>query len=56
FHLEHHLNMRVPHYHLARMHSMLDERGVLKQALVAPSYAAVLREASSKHVAAGLEP
>jgi fatty acid desaturase len=56
FHLEHHLNMRVPHYHLARMHSMLDERGVLKQALVAPSYATVLREASSKHVAAGLEP
>jgi len=51
FHLEHHLNMRVPHYNLARMHAMLGDRGVLRGALVAPGYVAVLREACSKPAA-----
>jgi fatty acid desaturase len=51
FHLEHHLNMRVPHYHLARMHRLLGERGVLEHALVAPGYWTVLRQASSKQAA-----
>lgn len=45
FHLEHHLNMRVPHYKLARMHRLLGQRGALEDALVAPGYAAVLRTA-----------
>lgn len=34
YHLEHHLLMTVPHYHLPRMHEQLRERGLLKNALV----------------------
>jgi len=48
FHLEHHLAMTVPLYHLPRMHRILRERGVLDGALVAPGYLSVLRQASSK--------
>ncbi len=48
FHLEHHLVMTVPHYHLPRMHRLLAERGVLENALVAPGYLDVLRAAASK--------
>jgi len=48
FHLEHHLMMTVPHYNLPRMHRMLRERGILKDACVASGYAAVLRLATSR--------
>jgi fatty acid desaturase len=48
FHLEHHLMMTVPHYHLPRMHRLLAERGVLDGALVARGYPGVLRAAASK--------
>ncbi len=47
YHLEHHLLMTVPHYNLPRMHEMLRERGVLKDACVTRGYAAVLRNAAS---------
>jgi fatty acid desaturase len=46
FHLEHHLLMTVPHYHLPRMHERLRERGLLDKALVTDGgYAEVLRRA-----------
>jgi fatty acid desaturase len=48
FHLEHHLVMTVPHYHLPRMHRLLRERGVLDGACVTPGYLAVLRAASAR--------
>lgn len=48
FHLEHHLAMTVPLYHLPRMHRILRERGILDGALVAPGYLSVLRQAASK--------
>ncbi|HVP29510.1 MAG TPA: fatty acid desaturase family protein [Myxococcota bacterium] len=48
FHLEHHLLMTVPHYHLPRMHRMLRERGLLEGSPVAHGYAEVLRLASSR--------
>jgi fatty acid desaturase len=48
FHLEHHLMMTVPHYHLPRMHRLLAERGALDGALVARGYPALLRAAASK--------
>jgi fatty acid desaturase len=48
FHLEHHLLMTVPHYHLPRMHRLLRERGVLEHACIERSYWAVLRRAASK--------
>ena len=48
FHLEHHLAMTVPHYHLRRMHRMLVERGVLAEACVTRGYLAVLARAASR--------
>jgi fatty acid desaturase len=48
FHLEHHLIMTVPHYHLPRMHRLLAERGVLAGACVETGYGPVLRLAASK--------
>jgi len=53
YHLEHHLLMTVPHYHLPRMHRMLRERGLLEGAPVAQGYAEVLRLASSRPEGAG---
>jgi len=47
YHLEHHLLMTVPHYQLPRFHRMLQERGLLDDALVSPSYTAVLHDVSS---------
>jgi fatty acid desaturase len=47
YHLEHHLLMTVPHYNLPRMHQMLRERGVLKDACITRGYASVLRNAAS---------
>jgi fatty acid desaturase len=48
YHLEHHLLMTVPHYHLPRMHRLLRERGVLERACVVTGYPAVLRAAASR--------
>lgn len=47
YHLEHHLLMTVPNFSLPVMHSMLAQRGYLKNAFVAPGYMQVLREASA---------
>ena len=48
FHLEHHLLMTVPHYHLPRLHKWLRERGVLEEACMTAGYLNVLRLAASK--------
>lgn len=48
YHLEHHLLMTVPHYHLPRLHRLLRERGVLDQACVVRGYPAVLALAASR--------
>jgi fatty acid desaturase len=49
FHLEHHLLMTVPHHNLPRMHTMLRDRGVLRDAVIAGGgYLQVLREATAK--------
>lgn len=48
YHLEHHLVMTVPAANLPRMHRMLEARGLLDGALVAESYAQVLRQASAR--------
>lgn len=48
YHLEHHLLMTVPHYHLPRMHALLRDRGILERALVSDGYREVLRRATSK--------
>lgn len=46
FHLEHHLLMTVPHYRLPKLHALLGERGLLRNALVTDGgYRAVLRRA-----------
>jgi len=46
FHLEHHLLMTVPLYHLPRLHRLLRERGVLDAACVTRGYGEVLRLAT----------
>lgn len=49
YHMEHHLLITVPHYHLPKMHRLLLERGVLGEACVERGgYRAVLRRAASK--------
>ncbi len=48
YHLEHHLIMTVPHYHLRRMHRLLRESGVLDQALVSVGYPAILKAAAAR--------
>ena len=48
YHLEHHLVMTVPHYNLPRMHRLLRDRGVLKDACVTPGYFEVLRLAGAR--------
>jgi fatty acid desaturase len=47
-HLEHHLLMTVPHYHLPRLHRLLRDRGVLDDACVTRGYPAVLALAASR--------
>jgi fatty acid desaturase len=51
YHLEHHLLMTVPHYHLPRLHRLLRERGVLDRACLTRGYATVLAVASSRPAA-----
>ncbi len=46
YHLEHHLLMTVPHYHLPRMHALLRERGV--EGCVERGYRRVLARAASR--------
>jgi fatty acid desaturase len=48
YHLEHHLAMTIPHYNLPFFHRMLRDRGLLDDALLSPSYVAVLRDVSAK--------
>lgn len=48
YHLEHHLLMTVPHYHLPRMHRLLRERGVLERACLERGYWRILKRAASK--------
>jgi len=48
YHLEHHLLMTVPHYHLPRLHRLLRERGALENAVLADSYRSVLTTAASE--------
>jgi len=48
YHLEHHLLMTVPHYHLPRLHRLLSERGALDHACVERGYWNVLRRAASR--------
>lgn len=48
YHLEHHLLMTVPHYHLPKMHKLLRERGLLEKALINDGgYRDVLQRAAS---------
>jgi fatty acid desaturase len=48
FHLEHHLLVTVPHYHLPRLHHLLRDRRVLDAACVTRGYRAVLALAASR--------
>lgn len=48
YHLEHHLLMTVPHYHLPRLHRLLSDRGALDGACIERGYWRVLRRAASK--------
>ncbi len=48
YHLEHHLWMTVPHYHLPKLHRLLRQRGALEGACITRGYPAVLRLASSR--------
>ncbi len=48
YHLEHHIMMAVPHYHLPRLHRLLRERAVLAGACVTEGYLRVLDLASSR--------
>lgn len=48
YHLEHHLMMTVPAYHLPRFHALLAERNLLDPRCVANGYAEVLRLATSR--------
>ena len=50
YHLEHHIMMAVPHYHLPRLHRLLRERAVLAGACVTDGYLRVLDLASSRAV------
>lgn len=48
YHMEHHLMMSVPSYHLPKMHQMLVERSFFDQALAAQSYWEVFKTAIKK--------
>ncbi len=47
YHLEHHLYMYVPHYHLRKMHKMLEKNGTLARAEVVQGYGEVIRKATT---------
>jgi fatty acid desaturase len=48
YHLEHHLLMTVPSYNLPEMHRLMEQKGLLKGALVELSYWSVIKQAMSK--------
>ncbi len=48
YHLEHHLLMTVPHYHLPRMRRLLEERGALERACTERGYWPILKRAASR--------
>ena len=43
YHVEHHMLMAVPSYHLPRMHQLLKERGFYEKGLLEPNYWSVIR-------------
>lgn len=45
YHMEHHLMMSVPCYHLPKMHAILEEKGFFKDTLTADSYWEVFKQA-----------
>jgi fatty acid desaturase len=47
YHLEHHLFMQVPYFHLPALHRLLDRHGILKKACTARGYFEVLRLAAA---------
>jgi fatty acid desaturase len=53
YHLEHHLLMTVPHYHLPRMRRLLEERGALERACTERGYWRILKRASSRPETSG---
>lgn len=48
YHVEHHMLMAVPSYHLPKMHRILKERGFYKKGLLEKNYWQILKLASSK--------
>ena len=48
FHSEHHMFMHVPCYRLGEMHELLERKGATDRMVVAPNYASVLKDASSR--------
>ncbi len=44
YHIEHHLNVRVPYYHLAQVHALLKSQGKLPAANLYQGYAKVLAD------------
>jgi fatty acid desaturase len=53
YHVEHHLAPTVPSYNLRRFHRLLDEKGALHHAKVAPGYVEVIRSLVSNKLRAG---
>jgi fatty acid desaturase len=47
YHLEHHLFMGMPLYSLPKLHRLLSDRGVLKNACISYGYAGILRKAGA---------
>jgi fatty acid desaturase len=52
YHLEHHLLMTVPHHNLPRLHTLLQQRGLLEGACLASGYREVLARMVSEPVGA----
>jgi len=49
YHLEHHLVMTVPHYHLRQMHELMREKGLLERARVSQGgYKEILQAATAR--------
>lgn len=48
YHLEHHLLMMVPHYHLPKLHALLRARGALAEECITRGYVGVLQLAASR--------
>ncbi len=51
YHVEHHLYMWVPHYHLPRLHRILTDKGLAPRMEIQPSYWTVLKLATARPAA-----